>query len=89
MLSRAIGDGTVAKYISSEPFMTQTILKDNARLILACDGVWDVMDDQYAADIFLSIKQPEEAAIAIKEEAMKRGTMDNVSVICVNLNVNK
>lgn len=89
MLSRAIGDGTVAKYISSDPFMTQTILKDNARLILACDGVWDVMDDQYAADIFLAIKQPEEAAIAIKEEAMKRGTMDNVSVICVNLNVNK
>lgn len=88
MLSRAIGDGTVAKYISSEPFMTQTILKDNARLILACDGVWDVMDDQYAADIFLQIRQPEEAAIAIKEEAMRRGTMDNVSVICVNLKVN-
>ncbi|OHT00738.1 putative protein phosphatase 2C 11 [Tritrichomonas foetus] len=89
MLSRAIGDGTVARYISSEPFMTQTILKDNARLILACDGVWDVMDDQSAADIFLQIKNPEEAAKAIKSEAIKRGTMDNVSVICVDLNVNK
>ena len=89
MLSRAIGDGTVAKYITSEPFMTQTVLRDNAKLILACDGVWDVMDDQYAADIFLQVKNPEDAAFAIQEEAMKKGTMDNVSVICVDLNVNK
>ena len=87
MLSRAIGDGTVARYISAEPFMTQTILKDNARLILACDGVWDVMDDQSAADLFLQVRNPEEAAKVIKAEAIRRGTMDNVSVICVELNV--
>lgn len=85
MLSRAIGDATVARYISDEPFQTETPFKEGMKLILACDGVWDVMSDQNAADIFLHSSQPVDAARAIKNEALKRGSMDNVSVICVDL----
>lgn len=85
MLSRAIGDATVARYISAEPYQTETTLKEGMKLILACDGVWDVMTDQNAADIFLRSFEPVEAARSIKNEALKRGSTDNVSVICVDL----
>lgn len=85
MLSRAIGDATVARYISDEPYQTETPFREGMKLILACDGVWDVMSDQNAADIFLHSIQPVDAARAIKNEALKRGSMDNVSVICVDL----
>jgi serine/threonine protein phosphatase PrpC len=55
------------------------------KLIIACDGVWDVMTDQMAADIYARCRDPIEAARVIKAEALKRGTTDNVSVMCVEL----
>lgn len=85
MLSRAIGDATVSRYITAEPYQTETPFQEGLKLILACDGVWDVMSDQNAADIFNHSTQPVDAARAIKNEALKRGSMDNVSVICVDL----
>jgi serine/threonine protein phosphatase PrpC len=85
MLSRAIGDGEIARYLSHDPYMASVPLKEDMKLILACDGVWDVMSDQMAADIFVRVKNPTEAARSIKQEALKRGTMDNVSVICVDV----
>jgi serine/threonine protein phosphatase PrpC len=84
MLGRAIGDAEVAKFISCEPFMTVSPLKDDMKMIIACDGVWDVMSDQQAADIFNRCRTPTEAAQAIKAEALRRRTTDNVSVICVD-----
>lgn len=85
MLSRAIGDGEVARYISCEPYMTETPLKEGMKLIIACDGVWDVMSDQNAVEIFNKTKDPLDAARAIKAEALRRGTSDNISIICAIL----
>jgi serine/threonine protein phosphatase PrpC len=87
MLSRAIGDGEIAKFITCEPFMTVTPFRDDYKLIIACDGVWDVMSDQQAADIYTRCESPVEAARLIKTEAIKRRTTDNVSVMCVDLHV--
>jgi serine/threonine protein phosphatase PrpC len=84
MLSRAIGDAEVAKFISCEPFMTVTPFRDDYKMIIACDGVWDVLTDQQAADIFNRAHSPMEAAQAIKTEALRQRTTDNVSVICVD-----
>jgi serine/threonine protein phosphatase PrpC len=85
MLSRAIGDGEIARYISCEPHQEALPLADGQKLIIACDGVWDVMTDQMAADIFNRYEGPIQAARAIKAEALRRGTMDNVSVMCIDL----
>ena len=84
-LSRAIGDGSLADSLSCEPFVTKNEFDSATRLILACDGVWDVMTDDVAAQLFESAGNPVEAAKMIKEEAVKKGTDDNVSVICVQL----
>ena len=85
MVSRAIGDAEIAKFITCDPYQTTTNMRSNQRLIIACDGVWDVMTDQDAADIMARSEDPKDAARAIKAEALRRGTMDNVSVMCVDL----
>jgi serine/threonine protein phosphatase PrpC len=56
-------------------------------LILACDGLWDVFANQDAAD-FLKISMqtfgnPEKAVSDLVNEAIKLGSMDNVSVLVV------
>lgn len=84
-LSRAIGDGSLAANISAVPYITENQYDSDTRLILACDGVWDVMSDDDAAKIFTESGDPSSAAKAIKEEALTRGTQDNVTVVCVQL----
>ena len=85
MVSRAIGDREVARYITSDPHITTAPLKDGQKLIIACDGVWDVMTDKVAAGILTRCRDPAEAARAIKEEALKRGSTDNVSVMVIDV----
>jgi serine/threonine protein phosphatase PrpC len=51
-------------------------------LLLACDGLWDVIQDQEAVDLALSFNgEKEDAAQFLVEEAMRRGSTDNISVI--------
>lgn len=56
-------------------------------LILACDGLWDVFANQDAADfIKISLQtfgNPEKAVSDLVNEAIKLGSMDNVSVVVV------
>lgn len=84
-LSRAIGDGSLSSSISAVPYITENDYDSNTLLIIACDGVWDVMSDDDAAKIFTKCGDPSSAAKAIKEEALERGTQDNVTVVCVQL----
>jgi serine/threonine protein phosphatase PrpC len=54
-------------------------------LIVACDGLWDVVDDQSAADFVAEQLRrgadPSRVAPMLVGEALRRGTGDNVSVI--------
>ena len=84
-LSRSIGDGCLSSFISCEAYMTETQYSHDQGLILACDGVWDVMDDIDAAKIFKSTDSAAAASKLIKQAAIDNRTTDNVVVICVNL----
>lgn len=89
MLSRSIGDGTLGNAVSTEAHFEKAKRKDGMKMIIACDGVWDVMTDQQAADILMSCKRIPEAAKAIKDESIKLDTKDNVSCIVVDLTPKK
>jgi len=58
-------------------------------LILACDGLWDVMAHQEAVDYVLrnlvsANFDPQELAMLMVEEAYKRGSTDNITVmVCI------
>ena len=53
-------------------------------LILACDGLWDVFEDEEALSFCKGyVEQRTNVAEALCEEAIRRGSTDNVSVVVV------
>jgi serine/threonine protein phosphatase PrpC len=85
MLTRTIGDGANADALSAEPHLHETPYSEDLKLVIACDGVWDVLDETRVAEIFRASPDPGSAARAIKDEASSKGSEDNISIICVNL----
>jgi serine/threonine protein phosphatase PrpC len=84
-LSRSLGDGALKRVISAEPFLGSAKRREGQILIIACDGVWDVMENEEAAGIAKGEENPAAAAQRIVDEAVRRGTTDNVSVVVVFL----
>jgi serine/threonine protein phosphatase PrpC len=87
-VSRAIGDTSMAPFVSSEPFVNSIALDAQAQfLILACDGVWDVFSDKEAVEFIRKLNgvSVAKAAQALLAAALEKGSMDNISVIVVYL----
>jgi serine/threonine protein phosphatase PrpC len=89
-VARALGDHGLKQFVVSDPEVTQVPLTDASRfIILACDGVWDVMTSDEASQIAWDAYRPhrsaQAAAEAIKDTAMRRRTRDNVSALVVVL----
>ena len=54
-------------------------------LILACDGVWDEIEDQEAVDIVSMEKDRYKGACRLRDYAYLLNSEDNISVIVVDL----
>ncbi len=80
-VSRAIGDLHVTPYVIPEPFVTTIQLTNKDKLmVLACDGLWDVMSDEEAGDMASS-----HTAVYLRDIAYSRQSEDNISVVVVRL----
>ena len=84
-VSRALGDGEFEGIIGTDPHITEKPRVNGAKVILACDGVWDVLTDEEAASIALKNDDPSVAAKAIVDESINKNTTDNVSCIVIDL----
>ena len=86
-VSRALGDhGLKASGVTGVPHQSVVSLnKGHKFVIIACDGLWDVMTDLEAVRMVTKIRDPKSMAKKLVEAAMKRMTTDNVSVMCVRL----
>ncbi|GKT21310.1 Protein phosphatase 2C family like protein [Aduncisulcus paluster] len=89
-VSRAIGDHGLKKFVISDPDVyTHVITDQDEFLIIACDGVWDVMSDEDAVECVRSSlrseKSPQKAAHKLADKAIKARSQDNVSVLLVLL----
>ncbi|KAJ7554712.1 hypothetical protein O6H91_05G006000 [Diphasiastrum complanatum] len=74
-VSRAFGDRLLKKYISADPEIQEEMIKDDMEfLVLASDGLWDVVSNQAAVTLVQSIPDPEEAARRLCEEAFRKGS---------------
>jgi len=85
-VSRALGDFYFHPHVTCEPeiFGPFDVYGDeNQFLILACDGLWDVVDDQKAVQIVLESKTPEEGAKRLVTTALHSYSTDNVSVVVI------
>lgn len=83
-VSRAFGDRPLKRYVISTPdTFDETLGMDDEFLILASDGVWDVLSNQEAVDIARDIPDAEAAAKKLTTEAFNRGSNDNITVVIV------
>lgn len=88
-LSRAMGDQCLKDMVLGEPYIREIVLEldkeDSTRktfIILACDGLWDVMTDHEATMRVASWEgDPEKVADDLVAEALRRGTSDNLTVV--------
>lgn len=88
-VSRSLGDFEFAPYVLAEPqVLAVPLMADDRCLLLASDGLWDVLTDDEAVEIALRIgtgpaADPTAAGQHLVDEALRRGSRDNVSVVCV------
>jgi len=74
--------------VSAEPDIFETVLsEDLAFVVLACDGLWDVMKHQEVSDfVLLNLCQcddPQKVSEQLVQKALQRGSGDNVTVVVV------
>ena len=92
-VSRSFGDIDSKPYISVKPdiFRYKLSRKDQF-MILACDGLWDVIDNQEAVNFVISqcydlecnrINKKTNIARMLAELAIQKGTSDNVTVLVI------
>ena len=90
MLSRAFGDWELKSYgVISEPHINIIIIENSDKyIIIASDGVWDVLEDN---DVFELYKDKHknntlELCRDIIKNSLDRGSMDNISCFVIGLN---
>lgn len=93
-VSRAIGDIALQPYVTAEPeIMEKTIGSEDEYLILASDGVWDVMSNEDVARFVVTALSNStnvdgdfiNIARHLCAEAMLLGSTDNVTALVIDL----
>ncbi|KAI3826287.1 hypothetical protein L1987_00333 [Smallanthus sonchifolius] len=89
-VTRALGDWHMKKdkFLIAEPDVRQMVLTDNDEfMIIACDGIWDVLSNQEAvAFVRCQLRQHNDAQRCAKElinQALRLHSTDNLTVIVV------
>eukprot|EP00271_Cylindrocystis_brebissonii_P011157 TRINITY_DN27_c0_g1_i1.p1 TRINITY_DN27_c0_g1~~TRINITY_DN27_c0_g1_i1.p1 ORF type:complete len:284 (+),score=56.38 TRINITY_DN27_c0_g1_i1:255-1106(+) len=83
-VSRAFGDRLLKRYVVPDPeIQEEVVTPDFEFLVLASDGLWDVVKDQDAVSMVHSQLDAEAAAKRLTEEAFKRGSTDNITCVVV------
>ncbi|KAI6691331.1 hypothetical protein NL676_028159 [Syzygium grande] len=85
-ISRAIGDSHLKEWIISDPeIKTCQITPDCEFLVVASDGLWDKVSDQEAVDLVSKQINSQESCKKLVELACSRGSMDDITVMLINL----
>ena len=85
-VSRSLGDNMLRPYLSALPDVHGAFaVHEQAALVLACDGVWDVLSDEMVATCVRKAFNAAEAATRIRDLAYARNSTDNISVIVVDM----
>jgi serine/threonine protein phosphatase PrpC len=85
-VTRALGDHAMKQWVISTPYQEQVVLDErHTHLVLACDGVWDVLSDQDVVDLLLEepTMTAQEMAEKLLKTSLQRGSKDNISVMII------
>jgi Leucine-rich repeat (LRR) protein/serine/threonine protein phosphatase PrpC len=85
-VARSLGDFSIGPGVFVPPDVVSfPITDEDDSIIIACDGLWDVVSDAVAATVVRKAVTAADAAVALKNFAIALGSKDNVSVIVVKL----
>ncbi|CAN6918926.1 hypothetical protein HID58_040578 [Brassica napus] len=83
-VSRAFGDRLLKQYVVADPEIQEEKVDSSLEfLILASDGLWDVVSNEEAVGMIKVIEDPEEGARRLMTEAYQRGSADNITCVVV------
>ncbi|XP_020524461.1 probable protein phosphatase 2C 11 isoform X2 [Amborella trichopoda] len=85
-VSRAFGDRLLKQYVVAEPEIQEREIDDVDFLILASDGIWNVIPNEDAVAMVQGISDAATAARKLTEEAYARGSADNITCLIVQFN---
>lgn len=85
--SRSFGDGNDSVLIPKPEFCRFVPSKEDQFLILASDGVWDVISNQELVNMIGDLKKPgigdEDCLKRMLQEAVRRDSDDNITIVMV------
>lgn len=87
-VARAFGNRTLRQVIRPDAEITMRRLeREDDMIVIASDGLWDVLSNRDVMQICKSFVGQSQQRIAneLSSAAIKRGSMDNVTVILINL----
>jgi len=88
IITRSLGDHLMKEFIIGDPFTySDSLSEKDTWLIVACDGLWDVMEDQQDCDLVLANATLSASEISKKLliKALQDGTTDNLSIAVIKL----
>ncbi|WOL03170.1 hypothetical protein Cni_G11890 [Canna indica] len=89
-MSRAFGNRLLKPFVVAEPDIQQQVVDHELEfLILASDGLWDVVENEDAVSLARVEEDPEAAARKLTEIAFSRGSGDNITCIVVRFHNDK
>ncbi|CAN6251035.1 unnamed protein product [Urochloa humidicola] len=89
-MSRAFGNRLLKPYVVAEPEIQEEQVNGELEcLVLASDGLWDVVENEEAVSLGKSEDAPESAARKLTEIAYSRGSADNITCIVVQFHHDK
>ncbi|BAB08417.1 protein phosphatase 2C-like [Arabidopsis thaliana] len=89
-MSRAFGNRMLKQFVVAEPEIQDLEIDHEAELlVLASDGLWDVVPNEDAVALAQSEEEPEAAARKLTDTAFSRGSADNITCIVVKFRHDK
>ncbi|KAM3750107.1 hypothetical protein ACB098_04G012200 [Castanea mollissima] len=82
-VSRAFGDKLLKPYVVAEPEIQEEEIDGVDFIIIASDGLWNVISNKDAVALVQDIPNAEEASRRLITEAYARGSSDNITSIVV------
>ena len=85
-VSRSLGDFWCCGGMYDSPDLSIIDMnEENLSIVLACDGLWDYVDEGSVCNVVRSIRDPVKSSKLLQDIAFASGSHDSISVIVINV----
>ncbi|ONH89745.1 hypothetical protein PRUPE_8G013300 [Prunus persica] len=88
-VSRAFGDKVLKPFVVAEPEIQEEEIEGVDFIIIASDGLWNVISNKDAVALVQDIADAEEASRKLIQEAFARGSSDNITCVVVQFGISE